>query len=159
IAVNSDGSVQQSTSIAAAGGLLRNHLGKCVGAFLANLGTYTITRAEMVGAITGLEMAWTSGYRKVSLRLDSTTAITILIARDNRSNICYNLTRRFRELMQRNWEVKISHSYRECNKAADYLANKAQSFTLGTHYFGISYSGLNFLILYDRMGIAQNHFI
>ncbi|CAL1404640.1 unnamed protein product [Linum trigynum] len=159
IVVNSDGSVQQHNSAAAAGGLLRDHLGRCVGAFVANLGSCSITRAEIVGALTGLQIAWDQGYRKVLLRLDSTAAMDFLTSKDHDSRRYHNLTRRFQELLKRNWEVHISHSYRECNKAADYLANKAHGFRLGTHCFDISDSGLNFWILYDTLGITQDRLI
>ncbi|CAI0558377.1 unnamed protein product [Linum tenue] len=43
-----------------------------------NLGRCTITRAEIWGALRGLQMAWDSGRRRVELQLDSTTAITLL---------------------------------------------------------------------------------
>ncbi|CAI0544920.1 unnamed protein product [Linum tenue] len=154
IVINSDGSVKQPNSEAAAGGLLRNHLGRCVGAFVTNLGSCSITRAEIIGALTGLQLAWDQGHRKVLLRLDSTTALAILTGKDQESRRYHNLTRRFQNLLQRNWEVHLSHSYRECNKAADYLANKAHGFSLGAHAIDISDPGLNFWTLYDTMGIT-----
>ncbi|CAN1760750.1 hypothetical protein LINPERHAP1_LOCUS7650 [Linum perenne] len=57
--VNTDGAVLVSSisSAAAAGGLIRTADGKCLGAFTANLGCCSITRAEMRGAVLGLQLA------------------------------------------------------------------------------------------------------
>ncbi|CAI0414109.1 unnamed protein product [Linum tenue] len=104
IVINSDGSVKQPNSAAAAGGLLRNHLGRCVGAFVTNLGSCSITRAEIIGALTGLQLAWDLGYKKVLLRLDSTAALDILTGKDQDSRRYHNLYRHFQNLLQRNWE-------------------------------------------------------
>ncbi|CAI0393266.1 unnamed protein product [Linum tenue] len=58
VAVNTDGSVKQPHSQAASGGIIRDHLGRCLGGFYANLGACTITRAELKGALQGLQLAW-----------------------------------------------------------------------------------------------------
>ncbi|CAN1177369.1 Putative ribonuclease H protein At1g65750 [Linum perenne] len=58
ITVNTDGAVMPASGSAAAGGLLRDASGRCLAAFTANLGNCSITRAEMRGAILGLQVAW-----------------------------------------------------------------------------------------------------
>ncbi|CAI0397149.1 unnamed protein product [Linum tenue] len=63
--INTDGSVQQPSSKAAAGGLMRDHTGKCMNAFISNLGICTITRAEIKAAIQGLR----TRFRKYSFTL------------------------------------------------------------------------------------------
>ncbi|CAI0427097.1 unnamed protein product [Linum tenue] len=60
------------------GGLLRNHTGKCLGAYVCNLGHCSITAAELRGALEGLKIAWREGYRKIQLSMNSTTAIKII---------------------------------------------------------------------------------
>ncbi|CAN1256843.1 hypothetical protein LINPERPRIM_LOCUS9431 [Linum perenne] len=57
ITVNTDGSVLKQESKAAAGGIIRDHLGRGMVAFTMNLGCCTVTRAELRGAITGLREA------------------------------------------------------------------------------------------------------
>ncbi|CAI0443595.1 unnamed protein product [Linum tenue] len=78
VCVNTGGSVKQPGSIAAGGGVIWDWTGKCKGAFVVNLGRCTITRAEIMAAIRGLQIAWRAGFRKVHLQLDSMTTITIL---------------------------------------------------------------------------------
>ncbi|CAI0398918.1 unnamed protein product [Linum tenue] len=53
MSINTDGSVKQPGSLAAAGGLIRDWTGRCVDAFVENLGICTITRAEIKAAIRG----------------------------------------------------------------------------------------------------------
>ncbi|CAL1377580.1 unnamed protein product [Linum trigynum] len=49
VSVQVDGSVRQPGSKAAAGGLIRDWTKRCLGAFVENLGSFTITRAELKG--------------------------------------------------------------------------------------------------------------
>ncbi|CAI0406367.1 unnamed protein product [Linum tenue] len=63
------------------------------------------------------------------------------------------------QLIQQDWEIEISHTFREGNKSADYLANKGHSLSLGYHVIERGDPGLNFWILYDSMGNAQSRLI
>ncbi|CAN1764641.1 Putative ribonuclease H protein At1g65750 [Linum perenne] len=51
---------------ATAGGILRDHIGKFILAFSMNLGSCSVTRAEMRGALEGLRRTCEAGFRKVS---------------------------------------------------------------------------------------------
>ncbi|CAI0550119.1 unnamed protein product [Linum tenue] len=159
VRVNTDGSVRQPGSQAAAGGLIRDELGRCTGAFTANLGSCTITRAELIGAFHGLKLAWDQGHKKVKLQLDSSTAIRMITIGEEQQQRYYTIIRQLRDLINRNWEVQVSHTFREGNKTADFLANKGHSVSIGCHFVGISDPGLSFWILYDTMGIAQDRLI
>ncbi|CAN1806116.1 Putative ribonuclease H protein At1g65750 [Linum perenne] len=74
IMINTDGSVLQPHSRAAAGGILRTCLGRPVSFFPANLGRCSIMRAELRAAEIGLMLAWDRGFKKVHLQLDSLAA-------------------------------------------------------------------------------------
>ncbi|CAN1135777.1 Putative ribonuclease H protein At1g65750 [Linum perenne] len=71
VTLNSDGSVNSESGQAAAGGLIRDYQGHCLAAFSENLGICSITRAELRGVVSGLQLAWDRGYRKVQLQIDS----------------------------------------------------------------------------------------
>ncbi|CAN1314503.1 hypothetical protein LINPERPRIM_LOCUS29350, partial [Linum perenne] len=55
VTLNSDGSVISASGQAVAGGLIRDHQGRCLAAFTLNLGKCSITRAELRGAVSGLQ--------------------------------------------------------------------------------------------------------
>ncbi|CAN1140347.1 Putative ribonuclease H protein At1g65750, partial [Linum perenne] len=79
ITINTDGSVLQPLSQAAAGGLLRDYLGRPIRTFVANLGRCSIMRAELRTAEFGLMIAWDRGFKKAHLQLDSMAAITAIL--------------------------------------------------------------------------------
>ncbi|CAN1809624.1 Putative ribonuclease H protein At1g65750 [Linum perenne] len=134
VTLNTDGSVNHSTGIATAGGLLRNHLGHCAAAFSANLGKCSITRAELRGILHGLDIAWKENHKQVRVQTDSMTAVKLILG---------------------NWQTEVLHIYREANGAADYLASKGYSLDPGVHSFSISDCNLGYYLRKDFMLIAE----
>ncbi|CAN1256840.1 Putative ribonuclease H protein At1g65750 [Linum perenne] len=159
ITVNTDGSVLKQESKAAAGGIIRDHLGRGMVAFTMNLGCCTVTRAELRGAITGLELAWSYGFRNIDLQLDSRVATAILTCADDPIHQYATEVLSFRELCNREWRVEIRHVYREANKVADFLANQGHLFPFGTHLFPLSDCNLGHILRYDCLGISEPRFI
>ncbi|CAL1384527.1 unnamed protein product [Linum trigynum] len=159
IQLQTDGSFYSSTGSAAAGGLLRDHLGRCSKAFVCNLGTCSITCAELKAAAVGLKIAWDEGHKKVELNIDSETAIAIIknsVDDDHRHGL---LAATINKLLSLEWEVKITHVFREMNSAADYLANVGHCYSFGTHSFDVYEVGLRRWLFHDVMGISQDRVI
>ncbi|CAN1121936.1 Putative ribonuclease H protein At1g65750 [Linum perenne] len=146
-------------SNAATGGLIRNADGRCLFAFTMNLGNCSITRAEMMGAIEGLRWSWDAGFRKVILQLDSQAAINLLTTEDVTRTLHALEAASFKELQNRNWEVVIRHTYREGNKAADFLASMGYGYPFGSHNFPTSDCNLGYFLRYDCAGIAEQRSI
>ncbi|CAI0459471.1 unnamed protein product [Linum tenue] len=117
-----------------------------------NLGKCTITRAEIWGALKGLEIAWDAGYRRVELQLDSQTAITLLQDTGSHSHQHASLTLAFQSLLRREWEVRITHIYREANFLADCLAHKGHSLSPGYHPIALSDLDVSRWALFDSVG-------
>ncbi|CAI0433245.1 unnamed protein product [Linum tenue] len=51
--------------------------------FAMNLEIFSITRAELRGAVEGLPLAWDAGYRHVRLEIDSVCALQLLRSTDS----------------------------------------------------------------------------
>ncbi|CAI0451814.1 unnamed protein product [Linum tenue] len=117
-----------------------------------NLGRCTITRAEIWGALRGLQMAWDSGHRRVELQLDSTTAISLLSPGSPTNHQHANLVIQFRELLGRDWEVVIRHIYREANFLADCLAHKGHLLYPGAFSVTCMDPDVERWLLYDSVG-------
>ena len=71
----------------------------------------------------GLQLAWSWGYRQIPYNSDSKYVIRLLSA----GHAKYHKYRvilvvDIRELLSRNWVVRISHTYREANACADFMA-------------------------------------
>ncbi|CAN1826177.1 Putative ribonuclease H protein At1g65750 [Linum perenne] len=62
ITINTDGSVLQPHSQAAAGGILTTSMGRLMSTFVANLGRCSIMRAELCVAEIGLMIVWDMGF-------------------------------------------------------------------------------------------------
>ncbi|CAN1125966.1 Putative ribonuclease H protein At1g65750 [Linum perenne] len=159
VTLNSDGSVISASGQAAAGGLIRDHQGRCLAAFTLNLGKCSITRAELRGAVSGLQLAWEQGYRKIQLQLDSQCAVQLLQREGLEDHAHAATIMTATELLRRNWEVQILHVYRESNHAADFLANIGHSCPLGFHSIEQSDPNLYYWLLYDQLGVSEERLI
>ncbi|CAN1162512.1 Putative ribonuclease H protein At1g65750 [Linum perenne] len=153
--ISTDGSVDKRRGKAAAGGLLRDFDGRCITAFAMNLGSCSITRAEMRGAIEGLQRAWDLGYRRILLRMDSVAAINLLMGRGEPTHHHGLETALFKDLCRRDWQVVVRHIFREGNHAADYLASIGYDYPFGSHTVSSSDCNLVYHLRYDCLGISE----
>ncbi|CAN1322248.1 Putative ribonuclease H protein At1g65750 [Linum perenne] len=117
VTLNSDGSVLSEYGQAATGGLIRNSQGRCLAAFSMNLGKCSITRAELRGAMSGLQLAWERCYRKIQLQLNSQCAIQLLQAEGLDDHAHAATIIKAIELLQRNRELGVSEERLILNKA------------------------------------------
>ncbi|CAN1264564.1 Putative ribonuclease H protein At1g65750 [Linum perenne] len=159
VVLNTDGSVMLTTGNAAAGGLLRTNLGRCIGAFSTNLGRCSITRAELRGIIGGLNLAWDAGARRVMVQVDSRAAVNLISKAGNPCHQHAGEVTLIHQLLNREWEVMISHIYREGNQAADYLADIGHGLPTGTHSINVMDSTLCYFLRRDCMGISEPRLI
>ncbi|CAN1344914.1 Putative ribonuclease H protein At1g65750, partial [Linum perenne] len=132
---------------------------KLTRAFTVNLGRCSITRAELRGILVGLDVVWEVGIRKVAVQVDSRVTIALIYGVDNTLHQHASEVSSIRALLQRDWEVTISHVYREGNYAADYLADIGHSFPPGFHSIDISDCTFGYFLRRDCMGIAEPRMI
>ncbi|CAN1318125.1 Putative ribonuclease H protein At1g65750 [Linum perenne] len=119
-----------------------------------NLGACSITRAEMRGAIEGLTRAWSAGYRRIRLQIDSKAVIAALSNGDTMTSRHAMEISQFQDLVERDWLVTVEHTYREGNQAADFLASIGYGYPIGSHTFDISDSRLGYFLRLDCFGVG-----
>ncbi|CAN0905918.1 hypothetical protein LINGRAHAP2_LOCUS23927 [Linum grandiflorum] len=73
--------------------------------FATNLGTYSIMQAKLQGVLYGLQLAWNSGYRSVSLQMDSPCAVSSILATPPEDQCHSTCIGQIRELMTHDWYV------------------------------------------------------
>lgn len=151
--LNTDGARKISGN-ASAGGLIRNYCGEWVHGFGMNIGHCTITGAELWGLLQGLQLAWNIGIRQLLVEVDSRCITEILATDTNYPNANSSLIQGIKRLLNMEWQVSLSHCYRETNYAADYLANQALLLPLGVHVFPTPPSGTEGWLLHDVSGTA-----
>ncbi|CAN1342707.1 Putative ribonuclease H protein At1g65750, partial [Linum perenne] len=159
VTLNSDGFVIPETGRAAAGGLFRDADGRCLAAFSMNLRICSITRAELRGAMIGLQIAWDRGFRRIIVQLDSRVAVQLLLGDGEDSHQHSSEIASFREMLDRDWMIKVEHIYREGNRTADYLAGIGHALTIGVHDVSSFDPCLSHHLLYDLLGISQTHLV
>ncbi|CAL1392737.1 unnamed protein product [Linum trigynum] len=117
-----------------------------------NLGRCSITRAEIWGAIRDLQLAWDLGYKRVELQLDSTTAVRLLSETASTDNQHAILVLSFHELRKQDWELRVTHVYREANFLAEHLEHLGHSLSPGTHHVDPEDPYISHWLLYDSVG-------
>ncbi|KAL9451462.1 hypothetical protein AB3S75_013097 [Citrus x aurantiifolia] len=151
--LNTDGARKISRH-ASAGGLIRNYCGEWVHGFGMNIGHCTITGTEVWGLFQGLQLAWNIGIRQLRVKVDSRCTTKILATNNIHPNAYSSLIQGIKRLPNKDWQVSLSHSYRETNFAAYYLANQALLLPLGIHVFPTPPSGTEGWLLHDVSGSA-----
>ncbi|CAN1153631.1 Putative ribonuclease H protein At1g65750, partial [Linum perenne] len=140
----------------AIGGLIRDEKGSFVRAFCANIGDCSITRAELRAIVEGVQLAWNLGFKKVAIQSDSRATVAILQSEVASAGQHTALVAEFQDLMMRDWEVSLSHIYREANCTADYLANLGHSYDVGLYLFNSPDSALAHWLRYDLLGVRYD---
>lgn len=122
IKANADGAATKNPSKAAAGGIFRNSDSTCIGCFTQFLGAQNALYAELVGAMTAIEIAHNNGYVNLWLETDSHL---VILAFKSSSVVPCNLRNRWQNCMfiLRFMRFMVTHIYREGNTCADSLAN------------------------------------
>ncbi|CAN1165304.1 Putative ribonuclease H protein At1g65750, partial [Linum perenne] len=111
-------------------------------------------RAELKAIVEGLKLAWSLGLRKVVVQSDLRVAVSILQKGVGMQHQHKALVAEFVDLTSREWEVQLSHVYREANCAADHLANLGHSFPVGMYLFDFPDASLAHWLRYDLIGVA-----
>lgn len=130
-ALNVDGAAKGSPGPAGGGAIIRNHCGEFISALVANFGNTNAFRAEAVALLRGLELARSLQIDKLLIQLDSLAGVQVIKSK----NQGRNHVRCFELIDCPSWMVRITHVYREGNRAADWLANHGVTQHIGTHIF------------------------
>nr|KYP33745.1 Putative ribonuclease H protein At1g65750 family [Cajanus cajan] len=124
VKLNTDGSWLTGSCAMGMGGAIRDWTGMWRGGVLAGHGD--ALRAELLALEDGLSLCWEGGFRKVRCECDCLGAVTLfqerLTHRDYLHNH-YDVIRRIKRMLARDWVVYVSHISREINSVAHTPAN------------------------------------
>lgn len=92
--------------------------------FAAHFGSCSSVKAELLALLKGLRLAKSSNFPKLIINMDSQVVVSKIMSPLRQGEAYFNIIRECQHLMQDpSWTVKLSHCYRESNKAADAMAN------------------------------------
>ncbi|CAL1360326.1 unnamed protein product [Linum trigynum] len=152
VTMNIDGASNGNPGPAGAGGLLRDGTGKWLKGFVASLGTATAVLAELWAFSHGLDLAWKEGHRAIKIETDSQLAIQLIERRHDPIHPHATLLAGIRKRISREWLIRIVHTYREGNRAADWLSKHSLVYPYGVYELAEPPNGLKQVLRDDMLG-------
>ncbi|OMO68562.1 reverse transcriptase [Corchorus capsularis] len=125
VKVNVDAAARTNPGELAAGGICRNPEGAWIFGFTCKLGWGHILKAELYAIFHGMRAVWDAGYRLVIVESDSLVAVNKIMQPPMSQDPMFQVIHRCRELLQRDWQCFLVHTYREANMCADFLVSWA----------------------------------
>lgn len=140
--------------------IIRDHYGGLISALSINIGHSHAFKAEVIALTKGLELAKEWQIKKLMVQLDNLACVTMIKKQDWGQNECSHMLKRCINLIhQDDWEVRISHIYREGNQAADRLANHGVTQLLPISFFSSAPVGLSVILNEDVRGVVMPRLI
>ncbi|KAF7827138.1 choline-phosphate cytidylyltransferase 2-like [Senna tora] len=109
--------------------------GRWLCGFARKMGYGNALIAELWAIKTGLDMAWARRYRNADEEVDSKIAVELVLKEPVASHPLFLIISDIRKVLARQWDVKITHVYRESNRVVDVLVNLAHGLQFGVSYF------------------------
>ncbi|KAJ1381872.1 Ribonuclease H domain [Sesbania bispinosa] len=122
VKLNVDGSYFQDCHRMGVGGVFRTSSCLCLGGFQGFVGPGDCFEAELLAVLVGLQFAWMKGWRDLIVETDALEVVQAV----QDTNISFHkhlgAIQSIRDYTQRNWNVSVTHIFREGNHVADLLA-------------------------------------
>ncbi|KAK4382455.1 putative ribonuclease H protein [Sesamum angolense] len=153
VKINTDGASKGNPGISGAGGIVRNEEGVAILAFYEFIGQATNMFSEVFGLYKALQLCNSRGINKIWIEVDAKNLIRLINCPSIAHWSLQNMLKEIR-ITLKSMEYRISHIYREGNKAADYLANLACSTQSSRVFRGDELEGqISGIIWCDRSSI------
>jgi len=127
VKINVDGSFLGNPGRIGADGLIRSSAGNFLVGFTAFAGVACNLLPELLAIAKGLKLVWDRGYHKIICHSNPKDALRLLSA----NQVSFYKYRAFileiRELINRDWTIRIEYAFREANFCADFIAKLATS--------------------------------
>ncbi|GAU12283.1 hypothetical protein TSUD_141910 [Trifolium subterraneum] len=150
--LNVDGSSLGNPGISGFGGLIHNADGAWVLGFFGNLGVNNILHAELRAIYKGLLLAWDLNIKDLWCYSDSEMAIKLISESVDQWHHYAAILNNIQDILRRDWQVLILHTFREGNAYADYLAKHGANNNKVFSSIATPPAGLNLSLLADASG-------
>jgi len=125
--LNVDGSSFDNPCIFGFGGVLRKYNGTWIYDFGGNIGISSILQAELLALYHSLRIAWDQGYRHLVCYSNFTLAIQLVNTVVNPWHLFAPIISNIKDLMARDWNLQLSHTWKEANATADFMTKMGVS--------------------------------
>jgi ribonuclease HI len=111
-----------SIQTAGVGGLIRNNFGVFKRFLYGTASHPNVLYAEIMAILHGLELCWVNSYRNIACYSDSLQAVSLIKKGVSPYHHFANEIQQIRQVLSKDWDVVIDHTFREGNTCADLLA-------------------------------------
>jgi ribonuclease HI len=139
--------------------LIRGENKEWLGGFSKYIGQCSAFVAELWGVFEGLKLAQVKGFMKVEVSVDSQIVINSIKNEDGGNAMGYRLVQRIRQMLELNWEINISHSYREANRCADGLVKLTFTLLDDFQFHDVCTEFINGYFDDDVSGVSTPHLV
>ena len=119
------------------GGIIRHKTGRWVTSFSGRLLTASILHTKLEALRRGLLLAWDRGISRLVCNSDSKLVVNLMVKLFDVHHMFALFIGDILILLARDWHVLVTHTFRECNFSADYLAKTG---ACGTNTFVVWHS-------------------
>ncbi|XP_074267339.1 uncharacterized protein LOC141590668 [Silene latifolia] len=158
--LNTDSASKGKPGPAGCGGIIRDDTGNFVSAYFFSCGVCNSMRAEMRALLAGLEHARSLRITKLLVHKDNSTCVDFFQKDQLLSHGLRPLVQQCKELIKLGgWPVKIDHSYREANRAADWLANEGVTSVPSVTVLSAPPHNLRSILREDVLGVSLSRVV
>ncbi|GKV30138.1 hypothetical protein SLEP1_g38994 [Rubroshorea leprosula] len=150
--LNTDGSRNHQSGCASAGGLIRDHLGRWVHGFTANIGVTSSFITGLWGRCGGLKFAHSLHFQYLILAMDPLMAIQLIQARQVERGPYSILLSDILVLIDAFSTCIVRHTLRQGNSPADFMASLGHKSLLGITFYQTPPAGISMLVRGDAIG-------
>lgn len=154
IILNVDGSSLGNPGPAGFGGLFRNADGGWIYGFNGHIGYSDVLKAELLGLLNGLKLAWDRGHRNLRCYTDSLNAKILIQGQSIAYHKYATIVQEVRDLLALPWHVDLQHTLREGNMCADHLAKMGAAGREKLRTFASPPPDLSVLLAGDAAGVT-----
>ncbi|XP_074314431.1 uncharacterized protein LOC141649645 [Silene latifolia] len=155
VLLNTDGASKGNPGPAGGGGIFRDETGDFLHAYYFSCGSCSSMKAELLALQTGLKWAKDMGIRRLLVHMDNSPCVDIVKENQLLSNNLKFIVQNCQDMIRDNsWMVKVEHTYREANRAADLLANKGVNASNTPVYLDAPLVELRPILREDIFGVA-----
>ncbi|GAU34270.1 hypothetical protein TSUD_321160 [Trifolium subterraneum] len=151
VRLNTDGAYKEHV-VAGCGGLIRGSQGEWLGGFAKCVGLCSAFVAELWGVLERLRFVYRLGFRRVELHTDFVAVAQVLQKGSSLSTNGGALLKQIWQLLELDWVVVVSYTYREANKCADALANLGCTLDCKVEFYDACPAIVRDVYQYDLIG-------
>lgn len=151
--LNVDGSSLGNPGRVGFGGVIQSSEGEWIAGFASFIGHSNNLHVELLAILNGLLIGWNKDFRNIICYSNSLNVVNLVKESMSPFHKYATIILDIHELLGRNWSVKFSHTLREGNGSANYMAKHGASIEDHLKIFEVPPVGMSSILLADMLRV------